>query len=66
MIDPVHPLPLAVQSKILQLSRSSLYHRAVPMSEHDLEVMRRIDEIHLKYPFTGSRCIRNELRDPGY
>ena len=66
MIDPGHPLPLTVQSKILQLSRSSLYYKAVPMSEHDLAMMRHIDEIHLKYPFMGSRSIRNELRDLGH
>jgi putative transposase len=66
MIDPGHPLPLTVQSKILQLSRSSLYYKAVPTSGRDLELMRRIDEIHLKYPFMGSRSIRNELRDLGH
>jgi putative transposase len=66
MIDPGHPLPLTKQSKILQLSRSSLYYKAVPVSERDLEVMRHIDEIHLKYPFMGSRNIRNELRDLGH
>jgi putative transposase len=66
MIDPGHPLPLTVQSRILQLSRSSLYYKAVPVSERDLELMRRIDEIHLKYPFMGSRGIRNELRDLGH
>jgi putative transposase len=38
----------------------------VPVSERDLEVMRHIDEIHLKYPFMGSRNIRNELRDLGH
>ena len=66
MIDPGHPLPLTMQSKILQLSRSSLYYKAVPISERDLELMRCIDEIHLKYPFMGSRSIRNQLRDFGY
>lgn len=66
MIDPGHPLPLTMQSKILQLSRSSLYYKAVPISEGDLELMRHIDEIHLKYPFMGSRSIRNALRDLGH
>ena len=66
MIDPGHPLPLTKQSTILQLSRSSLYYKAVPISEHDLEMMRHIDKIHLKYPFMGSRGIRNELRDLGH
>jgi putative transposase len=66
MIDPEHTLPLSRQSKIVGISRSSLYYRAVPISERDLELMRLIDKIHLKYPFYGSRRIRNELRDLGH
>jgi putative transposase len=66
MIDPEHALPLTRQSRIVELSRSSLYYKAVPVSERDLELMRLIDEIHLKYPFYGSRRIRNELRDLGH
>jgi len=66
MIDRGHPLPLTRQSEILELSRSSLYYEAVPVSDRDLELMRLIDEIHLKYPFYGIRRIRNELRDLGH
>ncbi len=66
MIDRQHALPLSRQSQILELSRSSLYYKAVPVSARDMELMRLIDEIHLKYPFYGSRNIRNELRDRGY
>ncbi len=66
MIDSEHALPLSQQSRILELSRSSLYYKAVLISKRDLELMRVIDEIHLKYPFYGSRRIRNELRDLGH
>jgi len=66
MIDRGHCLPLTVQSRVLGLSRSSLYYKAVPVSAGDLEMMRLIDELHLKYPFWGSRSIRDELRDRGY
>ena len=66
MIEPGHALPLSQQSRILGLSRSSLYYKTVSVSERDLELMRLIDEIHLKYPFYGSRRIRNELRDLGH
>jgi len=66
MIDPEHVLPLTRQSRIVGISRSSIYYEAVPISKHDLELMRLIDEIHLKYPFYGSRRIRNELRDLGH
>ena len=57
---------MTVQSRMLGLSRSSVYYKAVPVSAGDLELMRMIDEIHLKYPFWGSRSIRDELRDRGY
>ena len=66
MIDEEHALPLSRQSKVLGLSRSSLYYQSVPVSGRDLELMRLIDEIHLKYPFYGSRRMRNELRDLGH
>jgi putative transposase len=66
MIDPEHALSLTRQSRILELSRSSLYYEAVPISDRDLQLMRLIDEIHMKYPFYGIRRIRNELRDLGH
>jgi putative transposase len=66
MIGRDHMLPLTQQSQILELSRSSLYYKAVPVNARDLELMNLIDEIHLKYPFYGSRSIRDELRDQGY
>jgi putative transposase len=66
MIDRDHKLPLSRQSKILELSRSSLYYKAVPVNTQDLKLMKCIDEIHLKYPFYGIRRIRDELQDQGY
>jgi len=66
MIDRGHPLSLTRQSEILELSRSSLYYEATPVSGHDLELMRLIDEIHLKHPYMGSRSIRDQLQDRGY
>jgi putative transposase len=66
MIDRGHQLPLTRQSQILELSRSSLYYEAVPVSGHDLELMRLIDELHLKHPFMGSRSIRDQLQDKGH
>ena len=66
MINKSHTLPIARQCKILELSRSGVYYQAMPVSEHDLKLMYEVDEIHLKYPFYGSRRIRNELRDRGF
>jgi len=66
MIDRDHTLPLTRQSQILNLSRSSLYYKVVPISDRDLELMRRIDEIHLKHPYMGSRSIRDQLELLGH
>jgi putative transposase len=66
MIDREHTLSLTRQSEILKLSRSSLYYDAAPIRALDLELMRLIDELHLKHPFMGSRSIRDQLQDMGY
>ena len=65
MIDRSHDLPLCRQAQLLKLSRSSLYYRAQPVAPADLAVMRRIDELHLDYPFAGSRMLRDLLRGEG-
>jgi len=65
MIDRKHELPLTRQAKLLKLSRSGLYYRPRPVSPADLAVMRRIDELHLAYPFAGSRMLRDLLRAEG-
>jgi putative transposase len=65
MIERGHELPVARQAKLLKLSRSSVYYRPRPVSPADLAVMRRIDELHLDYPFAGSRMLRDLLRGEG-
>ena len=65
MIDRDHDLPLARQAALLGISRGSLYYRACPVSAEELAIMRRIDELHLEYPFAGSRMLRDLLRGEG-
>lgn len=65
MIEREHALPLTRQAKILKLSRSGLYYRPRPVPPADLAVMRRIDELHLDYPFAGSWMLRDLLRGEG-
>jgi len=65
MIQREHELPLTRQAAILKLSRGSLYYRPRPVTPADLAVMRRIDELHLDYPFAGSRMLRDLLRGEG-
>ena len=65
MIDRGHQLPLSRQAEILGISRGSLYYDPCPVSAADLAIMRRIDELHLDYPFAGSRMLRDLLRGEG-
>jgi putative transposase len=65
MIDRTHDLPLTRQAQVLKLSRSSVYYQPRPVSAADLAIMRRIDELHLNYPFAGSRMLRDLLRGEG-
>ena len=62
MIDRTHDLPLTRQCQILNLARSTVYYEPAPLLQEDLAFMRRIDELHLDYPFAGSRMLRDLLR----
>jgi putative transposase len=65
MIDRKHKLSLTQQAALLGISRGSVYYQPVPVSAADLEVMRRIDELHLQFPFAGSRMLRSLLAAEG-
>jgi len=62
MIDRKHRLPVVQQCQILELSRSSVYYVPQPVSTANLALMRQIDELHLQYPFAGSRMLRDILQ----
>jgi putative transposase len=65
MIDRSHALPIAKQAAALSLSRGSVYYRPRPVSASDLALMRRMDELHLDFPFAGSRMLRDLLAGEG-
>jgi putative transposase len=65
MIDRSHELPVTRQAKALSVSRGSVYYMPRPISAGDLAIMRRIDELHLEYPFMGSRMLRDMLDREG-
>jgi putative transposase len=65
MIDRAHPLPVARQVKLVGISRSSAYYAPNPVSDADLALMRRIDELHLEHPFAGARMLMRLLRREG-
>ena len=66
MIDRCHALPLARQAAELGISRGSLYYQPQAVSAADLALMRRMDELHLDYPFAGSRMLRDLLLAEGF
>ena len=65
MIDRSHDLPIAKQAKALGISRGSVYYLPRPASAADLAIMRRMDELHLDFPFAGSRMLRDFLNANG-
>ena len=66
MIDRTHALSMARQCQVLKLARSTAYYQPKPVSDTALALMRRIDELHLQYPFAGARMLRDLLRQEGH
>ena len=66
MIERTNPtLSITRQCNILSISRSSFYYTPKGESPENLMLMRRIDEVFLKYPFYGSRQMVRHLRREG-
>ena len=65
MIDREHDLPISRQAEALGVSRGAVYYKPRPTSAEDLRTMRRLDELHLGYPFAGSRMLRDFLNREG-
>lgn len=58
-------LSLEAQTKLLGISRSSLYYQPRPPSEKEVRIKHRIDEIYTQSPFYGSRKIQKQLEREG-
>ena len=65
MIDRKHDLSITKQAEILKISRGSVYYLPRPVSSADLAIMRRLDQLHLEFPFAGSRMLRGLLAAEG-
>ena len=65
MIDRSHDLSIVKQAKALGISRGSVYYLPRPLPAADLAIMRRMDELHLEFPFAGSRMLRDLLKQEG-
>ncbi|WP_175907825.1 IS3 family transposase [Burkholderia seminalis] len=66
MIDRTHALSVSQQARLVGIARSSAYYRPRPMSEVDRMLMRRIDELHMEFPFAGARMLARLLRREGH
>lgn len=66
MIDRSHDLPITRQAQVLKISRSGVYYLPRAISAADLAIMRRIDQLHLDFPFAGSRMLRDLLTAEGF
>jgi putative transposase len=65
MIDRAHDLPITRQAEALSVSRGSVYYLPRPVPEADLAIMRRLDRLHLEYPFAGARMLKGLLAAEG-
>jgi putative transposase len=66
MIERDGEISVKRQAQLLDLSRSSVYYVPRPLPERDLRLMRRLDELHLKWPFYGARKLARELQRDGH
>ena len=62
MIDREHKLSIKRQAEVLSISRGTAYYKSRPVSEQDLLLMKKLDKLHLDYPFAGSRMLCDLLR----
>ncbi|EJL6535478.1 IS3 family transposase [Vibrio cholerae] len=60
------PLPIKRQCELLNIARSTAYYQPIGLSAEEITLRPMIDEIHLQYPFMGSRRIRTELAKKGH
>jgi len=66
MIDRKAKISIKRQCALLKLPRSTAYYRPIEVPQSDLDLMKRIDELHLQWPFAGSRMMRDLLKQDGY
>src|SRR5271165_6484171 len=55
----------AIDSTILLTVNDGRHYEARPVPAAELAIMRRIDALHMDYPFAGSRMLRDLLRGEG-
>jgi putative transposase len=56
VIERDHALSIKRQAQLLSISHASAYCRPKPVSDAELKLMRRVDELQLELPFAGARA----------
>ncbi len=62
-VDRSHDLPVSRQCEVLAISRSSAYRMPAETNEEEMALMQRLDKLHLRHPFKGTRRLRDDLWD---
>jgi len=65
MIDRQSKWSISQQAPLLGISRGSVYYLPKPMSARDLDIMKRLDQLHLEHPFMGARQLRDQSYEHG-
>ncbi len=66
MIEPNNQqLSISRQCEMVGVSRPSYYYQPIPISQDELGLMRKIDELYLQNPSSGSRTISRQLGRQG-
>ena len=67
MVEDAHSkLSVVKQCQLLEVNRSTLYYKPVPVSEEELAIMRRLDELYTEHPYLGARKLEVLLKNDGY
>jgi putative transposase len=65
MIKRGESLTVQRQCQLLALNRSTVYYKPRAVCPRDLQLMRRIDELHLEHRYYGARRLAQQLRREG-
>lgn len=62
---PEHELSMVERCRLLGLARSTMYYEGQSTSSQELDLLRRLDELHMKWPFYGSRNLAWAMSQDG-
>jgi len=66
MIDRKAKLSQSRQSRVCGISRGSIYYPPQPVTDANLKLMHPIDQLHMEFPFGGSRVLKGLRGQEGF